>query len=67
MNYILKMDTDNVDKVILQLCNQDIKITNVLRASGIIHVSAKSAASLENINEVKTVKKEGILPQLLFI
>jgi hypothetical protein len=67
MNYILKVDSDNVDKVILQLCNHDIKITNVVRASGIIHVNAKSAATLETINEIKTVKKEGFLPQLLFI
>lgn len=65
MNYILKVDNSKVDKVILKLSELDIKITNIIRSTGTIHVKTKFEERLNEIKDVINVKKEGFFPQLL--
>jgi len=58
MNYILKVDTCNVDKVVLKLTENDITIKNVLRSVGSIYVQTKFLNKLKLIGEILEVKQE---------
>lgn len=65
MNYKLKVETCNIDKVVHQLSEKDITIRNVLRAAGVILIKTKLINEVKMISEVIEVKKESFLPQLL--
>lgn len=64
--YTLKVNTNDVDKVIFKLSEKDIEIVNVIRASGYIQVKTKKTLVLESIQEIIKIKKDGFFPQLLF-
>lgn len=67
MNYKLKVDTCNIDKVVLKLTEQgeNIIIRNVLRSTGIIYIKTKFINEVELINEIVKIERERFLPQLL--
>lgn len=67
MNFTIKVETCNVDKVIYKLSEKNINIIDVIRASGIIQINTKSTVILQDISEILNVKRDGFLPQLLFI
>jgi hypothetical protein len=58
MNYILKVSICNIDKVILKLMNNDIKIKNVLRSNGCIYITTKFLNKINSITEILEVKKD---------
>lgn len=68
MNYILKVDTSNIDKVVLMLSKREDEITikNVLRSTGFIFIKTKFINEVKLIAEIIDVKKESFFPQLLF-
>ncbi len=65
MNYILKVDSSQVDKIILQLSKMDVKITAIIRSTGTIHVSTTFGSKLNEINDIFLIKKRGFFPLLL--
>lgn len=65
MNYILTVDSSKIDQVILRLSELDVQITDIIRSTGTIHVSTKSAKKLNQINEVINIKKNAFFLHLL--
>lgn len=68
MNYKLKVDTGNIDKVVLKLSQhgEDITIRNVLRSTGIIYIKTQFINEVKLINEIINIEKERFFPQFLF-
>lgn len=68
MNYKLKVDTGNIDKVVLKLSQhgEGITIRNVLRSTGIIYIKTQFINEVKSINEIVNIEKERFFPQFLF-
>lgn len=67
MNYILKVNSGDIDKVVLKLSEHEerIKITNVLRSQGTIYVKTNLLAELRKIAEICEIKRNQLIPQFL--
>lgn len=68
MNYKLRVDSCNIDKVVLKLSEHgdNITIKNVLRSTGLIYIKTKLIEDVKLITEVNEVQKDNFLPQFLF-
>lgn len=67
MNYILKVETSNIDKVILKLLalGDAIIIKNILRRDGMIFVKTNLLTEVRSIQEVQNIRREKLIPQFL--
>jgi molybdate-binding protein len=67
MNYILKVETSNIDKVILKLLalGDAITIKNILRNEGAIYVKTNLLTEVRSIQEVQDIRREKLIPQFL--
>ncbi len=63
--YLLQVEKSDIDKVVLELMKFNITIVDVFRSSGSIQVKTENKERLDKIKLVKSIKKEGIIPQLL--
>ena len=67
MNYILKVNSGDIDKVVLKLSEHEerIKITNVLRSQGSIYVKTNLLVELRKIAEILEIRRNKLIPQFL--
>lgn len=65
MNYKLKVDTNNIDKVVLKLTEEGsaVKIKNVLRRNGFIFIKTGVISKVKMITEILEIEKESFFPK----